>query len=150
MMCVGRTNVVERPVIFCCRSKGRGFKRIHTKLVAASGRDVYTVESPKHWVCESDGGRRGPTDLFKTRKPPSDVVDAVLQVLNEERFSSTKYVASQLRISRKVAKRTLIDSLGMEKFSLRPGFHAFAVEQKLEKVADWRRLFKALRILLVL
>jgi hypothetical protein len=99
--------------------QGRGYKRIHTKLVATYGRDAYTVESVKHWVLEYDGGRKDPTDVSKTGRPPCDIAEAVSQVLNEQLFISTKYIASHLRMSRKLMKRTLIDSLGMKKFNLR-------------------------------
>jgi hypothetical protein len=42
-------------------------------------------------------------------------------------------------------KTTLIDSLGMKKFSLRWVSQTFTIEQKREKVADSRTLLKVLR-----
>jgi hypothetical protein len=138
-------DVVQRSVIFYYRFKGRGDKRIHTKLVAAYGRDAHTIDSVKYWVREHDDGRRDPPDSAKAGRPPSDISEAVAKVLNEEPFSSTKHIAAQLRTSRELVKRTLIDVLGMKKFSLRWVPHTLTGAQKRDRVADSRRLLTALR-----
>jgi hypothetical protein len=66
----------------------------------------------KYWVREYDGGRRDPTELSRTVRPPSDTAEAVSKILSEQAFSSTKYVAAQLRRNLKLVKRILIEVFG--------------------------------------
>jgi hypothetical protein len=71
-------------------------------------------DSVKDWVCKYDGGRRDPSELSRTVRPPSDIVEALLKVMSELPFSSTKYITAQLQTSRKSVKGTLIEVLGMK------------------------------------
>jgi hypothetical protein len=66
-------DVGQRSVIFHDRLKAEGRKRIHTKLCATYGRNVFTEDSVEYWVCEHDGGRRAPTDLSNNGRPLSDI-----------------------------------------------------------------------------
>jgi hypothetical protein len=92
-------DVVQRPVIFYYRRKGSGYKQIPTQLISASRRDAYRATSAKHWVREYDSGRRDRTDAFKSRRPRSDISEAVSTLLTEQPFSLTKSPAVQLRVS---------------------------------------------------
>ena len=138
-------DIVQRSVIFYYCSKSLGYKRIHRKLVATYGRDAYTQDSVKRWAREYKHGRRDPSDVIKAGRPPSDIVDSVFQVLREQPFSSTKYIACQLRVSRELVKRTLTESLGMRKFSLRWVPHVLGIDQKRERVTESQKLLEALK-----
>jgi hypothetical protein len=89
---------------------------------------------------------RDPTDLSKPGRPVSDVAEAVSQFLREEPFSSTRHIASQLRVSRTSVKRTLFSVVGMRKFSLRWVLHDLVEFQKAQRVKDSRGLLKALKV----
>jgi hypothetical protein len=136
-------DVVQMLVTFSSRLKGHGYKRIHTKLVATYYRDAYAIDSVKRWVREYDGGRRDPPGFSKADRPPFDIAEAVSQVLNEQPFSSTKYIAAQLRLSRELVKR--IDAMGMRKVSLCCVAHTVIAVQKAQRVADSRGLLMVLR-----
>jgi hypothetical protein len=85
-------------------------KHRHCTEVATYHRDAYAIDSVKYWVREDDGGRRDRTDFPKAGRLPSDIAEAVSQVLNQQPFSSTKYIATQLRASSKLVKKTLNDA----------------------------------------
>jgi hypothetical protein len=138
-------DVVQRSVIFYYRSKKRGYKAIHRKLIERYGVEAYTLGSVKYWAREYEGGRRDPTDSPRAGRPVSDLAEAISKFLNEQPFSSTRYIAAQLRTSRNLVKRTLVEVLGMQKFSLRWVPHELTVAQKGQRVADSRRLLQALR-----
>jgi histone-lysine N-methyltransferase SETMAR len=65
-------------------------------------------------------------------------------VLSEQPFSSTKYIAAQLHVSRAVVKRTLVKVLGMKKYSLRWVPHDLSEHQKAQRVIDSQSLLEAL------
>jgi hypothetical protein len=75
-------------------------------LVAFDRRKACTKDFLKDWVRESDSGRRDPTDLSKTGTPPSGIAEALSKVLDEQPFSSTKYIAAQLQSSSELVKRS--------------------------------------------
>jgi hypothetical protein len=107
--------------------------------------DAYTTDSVNYWTCEYDRGGRDPTDSSRAGRTLSEIVEAGSNVLSEQPFSSTRYIAGQLRRSRDLAKRTLVGVLEMNKFSLRCVSHQLRVAEKREGVADSRRLLQALR-----
>jgi hypothetical protein len=111
-------DVVQRSLIFHLRFQGESSKRIHTELVETYGTGADPTDSVKYWVKQYNGGRSDPTDLSKPERPVSDVAEAVSQLLREEPFSSIRYIAAQLRLSRTSVKRTLVSVLRMRKFSL--------------------------------
>jgi hypothetical protein len=106
--------------------------------------EAYTIGSVKHCVSKYDGDRREPIDFAKPGGPPSDIVEAISKVLNEEPFSSTTYVAARLRTNRELVKRTLTNVLGMRKFSLYWVPRTLAVAQKRQQVVDSQWLLRAL------
>jgi hypothetical protein len=78
--------------------------------------------------------------------PPSDIAEAVSKVMSEQPFSSTKDMTAQLRASRKLVKRTLIEVLGVKKFNLRWVPHELAAARKAQRVVDSPKLFRVLRV----
>jgi hypothetical protein len=112
-------DVVPRSVILDHRSKQRGEGGIHTELVGADGQHAYPTESVKYWVREYDRGRGDPADSPKAGRPRSDIAEAVSHILSEQPFNSAKYNAAELLTSRDMVKKTLVEVLGMQKFSLR-------------------------------
>jgi hypothetical protein len=110
-------------MIFYYSLKGHGCKRIDMKLVITDHRDAYPIYSVKPWGCEYESGRRDPIDFPKAGKLPSDIAEAVSQTRSDQPFSSTKYIATQRRMSRKLMKRTLTDVVEMRKFSLHSVLH---------------------------
>jgi hypothetical protein len=70
----------------------------------------------------------------------------VSKVLNEQPFSSTKYIAAQLRASGELVKRTLIEALGMKKFISRWVSHEPTAPQKAERVVGPRKSLWVLRV----
>jgi hypothetical protein len=73
----------------------------------------------KYCVREDDNVRRDPLELSRTGMAPSDIEEAVWKVLSEDPFGSTKGNAAQLRTSGGQVKITLMEVLGMKKFSVR-------------------------------
>jgi hypothetical protein len=142
---ISNMDVVQRLVIFYDRSKNRGDKEIHRKLIETDGVEAYTLGSVKYWAHEYEGGRRDPTDSPRAERQVSDFAQAISKVLNEQPFSSARYIAAQLRTSRNLVKRTLVEVLGMQKFSLRWVPRKLTVAQKGQRVADSRILPQALR-----
>jgi hypothetical protein len=137
-------DVMARSVIFYHHSKQRGSRGIHTRLVGAYEQHAYPTESVKYWVREYDRGRKDPADSPKAGKPRSDIADAVSHILSEQPFSSTESIAAQLRTSRELVKKTLVEVLGMKKFRLRWVAHERTVAQKPQRVVDSRRLLHTL------
>jgi hypothetical protein len=137
-------DVVQRSVIFCYRSKQRGYRGIHIKLVGAYAQHATPTESVKYWVREYDRGGRDLTDSPRAARPRSATAEAVSHVLSEQPFSSAKYIAAQLRTSRDLVKKTLVEVLGMKKFSLRWVPHELTVAQKRQRAAHSRRLVQTL------
>jgi hypothetical protein len=86
------------------------------------GPTACTEDSVKYWAGEHDGGRRDPTDLSKTGRLPSDIAEAISEVMSKQPFSSTKCFTAQIGTSRELVKRILIETLEMKKFSLRLAF----------------------------
>jgi hypothetical protein len=137
-------DVLRSSVIFYYRSKQRGCRGIHTKLVGAYGQHAYPPESVNYWVRESDRGGRDPADSPRAGTARSDIAKAVSQILSQQPFSSTKYIAAQLRTSRGLMKKTVVDVLGMQKLSLGWVPHGLTVAGKRQRVADSRRLLQML------
>jgi hypothetical protein len=137
-------DVVERSIIFDYCSIQRGYRGIHTKLVGAYGQHAYPTESVKYWVRGYDCGRRDPADSPRAGRPRSDIAEAVSHILSKQPFSSTKYIAAQLRTSGDLVKQTLVEVLGMKKSHLRWVPHELTVAQTRQRVADSRRLLQTL------
>jgi hypothetical protein len=57
-------------------------------------------------------------------------------ILSQQPFSSTKYIAAELRTSRDLVKKTVVEVLRMKKFSLRRVPHELTVAQKRQRVAE--------------
>jgi hypothetical protein len=137
-------DVVQTSAILYHRSKQRGDRGIHTKLVGGDGQHASPTEPVTYWVREYDGGGRDATDSPKAGRPRSDIAEAVSHILSEQLFSSTTYLAAQLQTSRDLVKKTLVEVLGMTTFSLRWVSHELTVAQKRQGVADSRRLLQTL------
>jgi hypothetical protein len=137
-------DVGQRSLISYYRFKQRGYRRIHTKLVGADGSHAYLTGSVKCWVREYDRGGQDCADSPRAGRPRSDIAEAVSHILREQPFSSTKYIAAQLGTTRDLVRKTLVEVLGMKKFSLRWVPHELTVAQKRQRIADSRRLFQSL------
>jgi hypothetical protein len=138
-------DLVHRSVIFHDRSKERGYRRIHTRLVAAYGQHACPTESVKYWVREYDRGRRDPADSARAGRPRSDIAGAASHILGQQPFSSTKFLAAELRTRRDLVTKTLVKVLRMKTFSLRWAPDDRRVAQKRQRVADSRRRPQTLR-----
>jgi hypothetical protein len=114
------------------------------KLVGAYGQHAYPTESVKYWVREYDRGRRDSAHSPRVGRPRSDIAEPVSHILSEQRFTSTRYIGTQLRTSRDLVKKTVVEVLGMKKFSSRCVPHELTVAQKCQQVADSRRRFQTL------
>jgi histone-lysine N-methyltransferase SETMAR len=68
----------------------------------------------------------------------------VVYILREQPFSSTKYIAAQLRTSRDLVKKTVVEVLRIKRFNLRWVPRELTVAQKRQRVADSRRLLQTL------
>jgi hypothetical protein len=86
-------------------------------VIATDRRTVYIENVVKHRVREDDGGRRDPAHRSNTDKQLFDLSKAESKILKGLPFNSTKFIAAQLQTSHELAKRTLIEVLGMKKFS---------------------------------
>jgi hypothetical protein len=135
---LGRLKYEYRPesVMFYSRLKGYGYKKIHMKLITVYQLDMYPADSLKYWVRKEDSGLRDPTDVFKSSRPLSDISAAVSTALAEWQFGLRKSRAAQLRVSRELVKRTLVDVLVTKKFSLRLVSHALTSIHKTQHVDD--------------
>jgi hypothetical protein len=85
---------VQRSVIFCHRSKQRGYTGIHIKLVGAYVEHAYPTESVKYRVRDDDRGRRDRAESPMAGRPRSDIAEAVSHILSRELFSSTNDIVA--------------------------------------------------------
>jgi hypothetical protein len=97
-------------VIFHYRLKERGYKRVHTKLVATYRRNVSIEDSLKCEIRKHHSGRRCPTGLSKTDRPPFDIAETISTGLNKRSFSSTEHIATQFQTSRERVKKLSLKS----------------------------------------
>jgi hypothetical protein len=68
---------------------------------------------------------------------------SVSKVLNKQAFSSTKFIAAQLRTSRELVRRTLIEVWGMQRFSWWWIYHKSTAVRKPQRVVRSQQLLKS-------
>jgi hypothetical protein len=127
-------------VIFHYYVQGKGGKKIHRKLSALYGKDSYSLGGVKYWVREFKTQR---TDLHDEVRPGRSFIDIYAQIarlLNDEPFSSTRHLARQLAVTKKVVKGNMQEVLGFHKFSLKWVPNMLSAEQKIARARMSREL----------
>jgi hypothetical protein len=82
-----------RAVIFYYCRQGKGGKKIHHKLSDVYGKDSYPLGAAKYSVRELKAQRTNLHDEVRPQRPLIDVSVQIARLLNNEPFSSTRYLA---------------------------------------------------------
>jgi hypothetical protein len=134
----------RRTVIVCYFRQRKGGKKIHRKLSGMYGEESYSLGALKYWVREL---RVQWTDLHDETwpgRPSTDVSAQIAWLLNDEQFSSTRYLARQLAINKGLAKRNLQEIMGFYKLSLERFVNLLSANQKAARVARSREWYNIL------
>jgi hypothetical protein len=123
--------------------KGLTYKAIHRDLSTVLGEDDVSLDTVKRWCRRFKDGSLCLADENRPGRPKSDLADSISRLLEREPFLSARTLARKLESSRQTIKRVLATDLGMRKFTRRWIPHSVTAAQKVQRVADARRLLKS-------
>jgi hypothetical protein len=141
---VSKMEIEMRAVIFYDWRQDKRGKKIHHKLSDASGKNSYSLGAVKYWVCEFKVQRTDLHDEVRPGRPLINVSAQIARLLNDEPFSSTRYLARQLAVTKVAVKRNLQEALEIHRFGLKWVPNVLSTEQKVARVQRPRELYNNL------
>jgi hypothetical protein len=81
--------------------------KIHLKLLGVYGGHSYSLSVVEYWVCKFRAQRTDLHDETRPGRPFTNLSARTAWLLNDERFSSTRYLARQLAVTKEGIKRNL-------------------------------------------
>jgi predicted HTH transcriptional regulator len=81
--------------------------------------DLDSLAAVKYWLREFKRQRADIQNETRPERPLTDVSEQISRLLNNDPFSSTRYLAGQLTMTKEAVKRNLQEVMKFQKFSLK-------------------------------
>jgi hypothetical protein len=135
----------QRDVMKFLFVNGRKYKKIHTELSRVLKGYAVSVDVCKYWCRKFKAGEFSMDDRVRQGRAPIELSGAIMSLLSEEPFLSTRVLAVRLSSTHQTIKRVLVSDLGMRKFVRRWILHDLSEANRRERVLKANLLLEELR-----
>jgi hypothetical protein len=123
----------------------RKYKAIQTELSRVFKGHAVSIDVCNYWCRKFKAGNFSMDDRVRPGRPPIELSGAIMSLLSDEPFLSTRVLAVQPLSTPQAIKNVMVSDLGMQKFVRRWILHDLSESNRRERVLKANLLLEELR-----